>query len=199
MCKRIVSILLIAAAPMAAGVEAHAQATGNTGFYGGLGAGRTRADIGTAGIAGSTDRDDNAWKAFGGYRINRNLAIEGGYVDLGKASVNGTRGGAPAFGSTDSTVWQAAAVGTLPLGRQFALTGKLGVARAETDTAGSIGGVPIGGTDHHTAPTYGVGLRYDVTKSFGVRGEWERFRTDSAALGGKSNADLYSLSAVFSF
>lgn len=199
MYKRAVSILLIAATPLAAGFEAHAQPTGNTGFYGGLGAGRARTDIDTAGIAGSTDKNDNAWKAFGGYQFNQNFAVEGGYVDLGKASVNGTQAGTPAFGSTDSKAWQAAAVGSLPLNQQFALTGKLGIARTETDTAGGVGGVPFGGTAHKTAPTYGVGLRYDVSKTFGVRGEWERFRIDSAALGGKNDADLYSVNAIVRF
>ncbi len=199
MYKKAVSILLIAATPLAAGLEAHAQPTGNTGFYGGLGAGRVRTDIDTAGIAGSTDKNDNAWKAFGGYQFNQNFAVEGGYVDLGKASVNGTQSGTPAFGSTDSKAWQAAAVGSLPLNQQFALTGKLGIARTETDTSGSVGAAPFGGTDHKTAPTYGVGLRYDVNKTFGVRGEWERFRIDSASLGGKNDADLYSVSAIVRF
>jgi len=207
MYRKAASILLIAAAPLAAGIEAHAQTatgstgmtTGSTGFYGGLGAGRARTDIDTAGIAGSTDKNDNAWKAFGGYQFNQNFAVEGGYVDLGKASVNGTQGGLPAFGSTDSKAWQAAVVGSLPLTQQLALTGKLGIARTETDTSGSRSGVAFSGTDRETAPTYGVGLRYDFTKTIGVRGEWERFRFNSASLGGKNDTDLYSVSAVFRF
>jgi OOP family OmpA-OmpF porin len=199
MFRKTVSIFLIAAAPLAVALEAHAQTTGNTGFYGGLGAGRTNTDIGTAGIAGSTDKTDDGWKAFGGYQFSEHFAVEGGYVDLGKASVNGTLGGAPAYGSTESSAWQAAVVGSLPMTPQLALTGKLGIARTETDTAGSNAGVAFGGSDRETAPTYGLGLRYDFTKTFGVRGEWERFRINSASLGGKSDADLYSVSGVFRF
>ena len=128
MYKRAVSIILTAAAPLAAGI-AHAQTTpGNTGFYAGLGAGRTHADIDNAGIAGSTDKEDNAWKAFGGYQFNQNFAVEGGYVDLGKASVNGATGS----GTTDSNTWHAGVVGSLPVTPQFALTGKLGIARTDT-------------------------------------------------------------------
>lgn len=200
MYRKTISTLLIAAAPLALGLEAHAQSpAGTTGFYGGLGAGRTDIDIGTAGIAGSTDKNDTAWKIFGGYQFNQNLAVEGGYVDLGKASVVGTQGGAPASATLDAQVWQAAAVGSLPLNPQIALTGKLGLAYADTDTSGSIGGAAFGGSDSKVAPTYGFGLRYDVTKTFGIRGEWERFVLGSAGLGSKNDADLYSLNAIFRF
>lgn len=198
--RKTVSTLLIAAAPMALAIEVHAQSpAGTTGFYGGLGAGRTDTDIGTAGIAGSTDKNDTAWKLFGGYQFNQNFAVEGGYVDLGKASVIGTRGGAPASATLDAQVWQASAVGSLPLTPQIALTGKLGLAYADTDTSGNIGGVPFGGNDTKLAPTYGLGMRYDITKTFGVRGEWERFRVGSVGLGDKNDSDLYSVSAIFRF
>lgn len=195
MYKKAFSIALIAAAPLVAGLEAHAQTTGNTGFYGGLGAGRSHADIGSAGIAGSADKEDNAWKAFGGYQFHPNFAVEGGYVDLGKASVNGATG----FGTTESNAWQAGVVGSLPITPQFAFTGKLGIARTDTDTSGSNAGVAFGGSDRETAPTYGLGMKYDFTKTFGVRGDWDRYRVSSASMGGKTDTDLYSVSAVFKF
>lgn len=200
MYRKTVSIILITAAPLAFSLETHAQyPSGNTGFYGGIGAGRTDTDIGTAGIAGSTDKNDNAWKVFGGYQFNQNFAIEGGYADLGRASVIGAQGGVPAAAALDSKVWQAAAVGSLPLSPQVALTGKLGIAYADTDTTGNIGGTAFGGSDSKTAPTYGLGLRYDFNRSFGMRGEWERFRLGSAGLGSRNDSDLYSVSAVFRF
>lgn len=199
MYKKVISMVMIAVAPFAAGIEAHAQSTqttiGNTGFYGGLGAGRSHADIGSAGIAGSTDKEDNAWKAFGGYQFNQHFAVEGGYVDLGKASVNGATG----FGTTDSSAWHAGVVGSLPVTPQFAFTGKLGIARTETDTSGINAGVAFGGSNRETAPTYGLGMKYDFTKTFGVRGDWDRYRVSSASMGGKTDTDLYSVSAVFRF
>ncbi|MBI3919113.1 MAG: outer membrane beta-barrel protein [Betaproteobacteria bacterium] len=65
----------------------------NAGFYGGLGVGRNYTDLDSGSIAGSKDEKDTAWKFFGGYQINRYIGIEGGYVDLGKASVTGVSGG----------------------------------------------------------------------------------------------------------
>jgi len=151
----------------------------DTGFYVGGGLGRTDSDQG-----GAIDNRDNGWKAFGGYQFNRYLAVEGGYVDLGQVTLPGV--------ALDSKAWQAAAVGSLPLTGQFALTGKLGFAQTET----RVGGF---GSDHNTDPTYGLGLRYDFTRQFGVRGEWERFRLGGNPVTGKSDTDLYSVSAVFRF
>lgn len=198
MLKRIVMTLTIVAAPLA-GPQAALAADSNAGFYGGIGAGRSYTDINAGSISGAKDEKDTAWKFFGGYQFNRYLGVEGGYVDLGKASVSGTSGGIPAAATLDSKVWQAAAVGSLPLGQQFALTGKLGVARADTDVGGNIGAMPIGTTDHNTAPTYGLGMRYDINSKIGVRAEWERFRLGGGSFAGKSDADLFSVNALYRF
>ena len=163
------------------------------GFYGGLGLGRTASD--PTGIAGAKDDKDNSWRAFGGYQFNRYFGVEGGYVDLGKSGIVGAPGNALRF---DSQAWHATAVGSLPLNPQFALTGKLGLARTETDVAGVIGGLPVGVTDRHTAPTYGLGLRYDFNKTFGLRGDWDRYRVGGGSFG-KSDSDLFSVSGVVRF
>lgn len=196
MFKRIIIALLVATTPLAmsANAQSQAQAT-SAGFYGGLGAGIGRTDINGSGIAGSTDRKDSVWKLFGGYQFNRYIAVEGGYVDLGRASISGPQG----FASTDSSAWQIGAVGNLPLTPQFAFTGKLGLARASTDGSGSVSGIPFAASDHKTAPTYGLGMRYDINKTIGLRGEWERFRVSNAGFGGKSDADLFTLNALFKF
>lgn len=179
MLKRVIVVSSITIAALLAG-PANAQIrTTDRGFYGGLGLGRSDTDL-----AGATDKTDTVWKAFGGYQLNRYFAVEGGYVDLGKASTAGA--------TFDSKAWQASAVGSLPLTQQFALTGKLGLAQTETD-------VSPGGTDHNTDPTYGLGLRYDINKQVGIRGEWERFRLSGNPLAGKSDTDLFSVNAVYRF
>lgn len=191
MLKRTIASLIAVAAMSSAAFSAGAA---DTGFYGGLGLGRSQSDVNAGPIAGSKDDKDNAWKAFGGYQINRYFAVEGGYADLGRASVIGPAGAA----SFDSQVWQASAVGSLPLTEQFALTGKLGVARTSTDVVGNVGGAPIVASDNNTDPTYGLGLRYDFTKQIGVRGEWERFRASGAGFG-KSDVDLFTVNGIYRF
>src|SRR5476649_1967799 len=66
------------------------------GWYGGLNVGQSRAKIDDARImsnllgGGATTAsidDDNrgtGFKVFGGYKLNKNFAVEGGYFDLGK-------------------------------------------------------------------------------------------------------------------
>jgi hypothetical protein len=49
--------------------------------------------------------------------------------------------------------------------------------------------------ERSTDATYGLGLRYDFTKAFGVRGEWERFRTG----GNVGDIDVFSVSGVVRF
>lgn len=179
MLKCILASLSIATALLAAGPAAAQLKSPDSGFYIGGGLGRTDSDQG-----GAIDNKDNAWKAFGGYQFNRYFAVEGGYVDLGQVSLPGA--------TLDSKAWQGSAVGSLPLTEKFALTGKLGLAQTETRVSGF-------GSDDNTDPTYGLGLRYDFTRQFGLRGEWERFRLGGGPVTGKSDTDLYSVNAVFRF
>lgn len=199
MYKRAVSLVLIAAAPFAASMGAQAQTAGSTGFYGGLGIGRASTDTPSAGFVGAKDEHSTAWKLFGGYQLNQHFALEGGYVDLGKASVHGGPPGIPPFGTLDSQAWQGSVVGSLPINQQFALTGKLGIARTNTDVFSNIGGTPFAATDKNTAATYGLGARYDLTKTVALRGEWERFRIGTTGLGGKSDVNMFSLNAIMKF
>src|SRR5258706_6436041 len=137
MLKRITMASIFAAA---LGASLGGQAV-DSGWYGGLGLGRSSSD--PSGIAGAKDDKDNAWKAFGGYQLNRYFGVEGGYADLGKSTIVGTPGNAAGF---ESQAWYGTAVGSLPLNPQFALTGKLGLARTDTDVTGAIGGVPFAAT-----------------------------------------------------
>jgi len=194
MLKRTIASFITVAAMSSAAFSA---AAADTGFYGGLGLGRSQSDVNAGAIAGAKDDKDNVWKAFGGYQFNRYFAVEGGYADLGRASIIGPAGAA----SFDSQSWQASAVGSLPLTEQFAqfaLTGKVGVARTSTDVVGNIGATPVVATDHNTDPTYGLGLRYDFTKQIGVRGEWERFRAGGGVFG-KSDVDMFTVNGIYRF
>lgn len=82
---------------------------------------------------------------------------------------------------------------------QFAFTGKLGIARTSTDGSGVVNGLAFGGNSHNTAPTYGLGMRYDLSKTVALRGEWERFRISNAGVGGKGDTDAFTLNALFKF
>src|SRR5688572_26874648 len=67
------------------------------------------------GTVSSCDEKDSAWKLFGGYQINRNVAIEASYFDYGSITANGQTFGVPFSVNGDATAFGVAAVGMLPL------------------------------------------------------------------------------------
>jgi OOP family OmpA-OmpF porin len=189
MLKRTIILFVTAAALSAPAFGAQFGAPGESGLYGGAGLGRTDTEVNALGVTG--DDRDNAWKIFGGYQINRYLGLEVGYHDLGNTAAAGP-GGSIDF---DSTAWSGSLVGSLPITQKFAGFAKLGVARTETDSVGVLRGTPVSLNERSTDATYGLGLRYDFTKAFGVRGEWERFRTG----GNVGDIDVFSVSGVVRF
>lgn len=176
-------------------------------LYGGIGYGATSTDTGiTAGTA-TLDEDDNGIKLFIGKQFNKNVAIEGLYVDLGEASVTGDTGDTFFIGGTTYTFLvdngSLAAEGSLIgvnalfshyLSKQTSLFAKIGVASWEVDATVSGSGVASStASNDGTDIFYGLGGHYKITDSWSVRGEYEIFNFDD------DDADMISISAVKSF
>ncbi len=131
---------------------------------------------------------DTGWKVYGGYQLSENLAVEGGYVNLGKVEES-------SFGTTvsaEQTGFNVVALGLLPLNQGFSLFGKIGLFFWDSDVKVSIPGFgSASGSDSGTDITYGFGLKYDIDRKIAVRGEWERFEDDIG--------DLLSIGVAFKF
>jgi OOP family OmpA-OmpF porin len=88
---------------------------------------------------------DTGYKLQLGYRFTPNLAVEGGYVDLGSYTYHAS-GTAPVVGTRDGIAkhdgWTLATVGRLPITSSLAAFGKLGAVRYQTDLACSGTGLP---------------------------------------------------------
>lgn len=184
-------------------------------WYLGLNAGQSKlkdvnqSDFNASGVATnnvSIDDSDSAYKLFAGYKFNKNLAVEGGWTDLGKFTFNNTTTG-PA-GTANATVkaegWFVSAVGILPLNEQFSLLGKLGTINSTVKTAGSTtGGIAFvedpNGKKSAWSAVYGVGAQYNVNKSVGLRLEWERFAGLKSVNAGKGDVDLVSVGLTVGF
>lgn len=104
----------------------------------------------------------------GGYRFNRNLAVEGGLVIMSDATING-------FGYTDtlrSSAIYGAAVGIVPVAPQFDLFGKLGLASLGMEevyngfSSGTVSQVNI---------MFGFGAQFNINRNFGVRAQYQNF------------------------
>jgi len=162
--------------------------------------------VGTVAFNSTRDEDSFGWKAFAGWRFNQYLAIEGGYVDLGRANVQYTVPGLTGQADlkvTDSA-WTLAAVGSFPVGHNFSVLGKLGVAWHYTKTSAnvSVPGASAGASqsDHRAGFLWGLGAAYDFNPNFGVRVEYENFGTAGESDNtGRMDTSLVSGSAIVRF
>ena len=184
----------------------------NTGFYGGIGVGGSRAEGTIPGIGVSPPTNESlqsndfkesdvSWKVFGGYRFFDYLALEAGYVDLGKPNGSSCFTDNPPTGSicesrewdvsVDVNGWSVDAVGILPLGENWELFAKLGVygwdgkARGidrvsappgRPAAPGSMAAVDADGEDLKV----GFGGSVRVAKRISLRAEFEWFDVDLA-------------------
>lgn len=132
------------------------------------------------------DENDFAWKAFGGYNFDlgvADLAIEGGYVDLGAPS-------GELLGSEvelDVTGWDVFGLLGVDIG-PVGLFAKAGM--VSWDVEATIDGIEDEGDDG-TDPAYGVGARFNLG-NLQIRAEYEYFDIDSEGADGE---DVYMLSA----
>src|SRR5215471_15174419 len=184
------------------------------GWYAGAGIGQSRADnLGACsssnglspGFSCSGSGSSTGWRLFAGYEINRNLAVEGGYLDLGE--FHGSAENAPSL-NPDSATSTAHPSGftldtffTLPASEQFGFIARLGVFAWSLDATVSLTpccGVPkppsTSGNANGVSVDFGVGVKYDFDKNLGVRAEFQRFANIGNDVTGKSDVSLISAS-----
>jgi len=185
MAAKIRNVALIAIGIL---VSAAAMAQDN-GFYIGGSGGQGRPNWDTAGSAMpgvGVDSSNSAWKVFGGYQFNKNVGLEASYVSLGTFNIS-------SGSSIDLYGAGVAVVGTLPLGKDFSLLGRGGVNRMRERING-------GNADNTTSPTFGVGVKYDITTNWNARVEAERIlRMGSSNTTISSDANLYTLGIGYKF
>jgi OOP family OmpA-OmpF porin len=149
------------------------------------------------------DDSDVGYKLFGGYKFNKNFALEAGYFNLGNSGFIATVPGGTLNGNMKIGGLNLDAVGILPLTERFSVFGRVGINYAKTkDHFTSTGGVGITTNPNPTAnqinPKVGLGFQYNFTESLGMRAEMERYRVDDA-VGHKGDIDLVSLGLVYRF
>lgn len=181
--------------------------------YGGLSLGTSRAKIDEARItadllsgglstsAMSRDEKDTAWRLFGGWQFNRNLALEAGVFSLGRFGFTSTTVPAGTLhGDITLRGLNLDLVGTLPLGERWSLLGRVGaqVARA-TDRFSGTGAVSVlnpNPSKRETNVKFGGGIQYEFNRSFLLRAEAERYRINDA-VGNHGTVNAVLVSAVF--
>jgi OOP family OmpA-OmpF porin len=199
--------LAVIASPLALADEA--------GWYGGLSVGQTRARIDDpriisgllgAGFTTTSINDDNrdtGYKAFAGYQLNKNFALEGGYFDLGKFGFTAVTANSSGPGTLNGDIKLSGvnldAVGTAPINDRFSVFGRLGINYADAKDSFSGSGVTNPSpSKHDTNYKFGLGAQYAFSPLWALRAEAERYRVNDA-LGNKGDIDLWSLGLTYRF
>jgi OOP family OmpA-OmpF porin len=175
---------------LAAGINAGMAQAADTGFYGYLSAGQSKSDrkaegdqalagAGATAFTSSFDDTDTGYKLQAGYQINKNLAVEGGYADLGKFNYSSNIT-APIATSGVITLkvdgWNIGVVGRLPFSDTVTGFAKLGAFAYTADYACTRTG-PVCVTPTRTASgtstNYGVGADFTFAGNWFARAEYE--------------------------
>ena len=165
----------LAVAAFMAAAAAQAQEPEDYGFYAGAGVGEYQLkvddfdDVTTA--IEEYDSDDTAWKAFGGWRVNRYFSAEIAYINLGSPD---DEIAPDVFAEVETDGFAPYAVGSFPIG-PFELFAKAGYYFHETDARVTT---PIGTTNASDSGddfTWTAGVGLTLFDTFNLRLEYEQF------------------------
>ena len=192
---------------------AAAQSADKAGWYAGLDLGRSRlgmsgADIDGAlanqGVGGSSsvDRSDTGFGINGGYRFNRNFAVEAGWARLGDFSYSSNTGTDTIDGKFKANALSLAGLGIYPLTPNWSVYGKAGLARTSVDLeASSETGATAVSNQSHAGVGWllGAGLTYDFSGGVFTKLGWDHYASVGDAATGQSAIDMYSLGVGMRF
>jgi OOP family OmpA-OmpF porin len=178
------------------------------GWYAGLDLGRSRLGMGGAdidgalanqGLAGSSsvDQSDTAFGINGGYRFNRNFAVEAAWERLGDFAYSSNTGTDTIDGKFKANALSLAGVGIYPLTPNWSVYGKAGLAHTSVDLEASsqTGATAVSNQSHSgTGLLVGAGVTYDLSGGVFTKLGWDHYASvgDSASTG-QGSIDLYSV------
>lgn len=159
---------------------------------------------GAVAVSSSVNKTDTAYKIQMGYQFNPNIAIEGGYIDLGNTKYSASFTGGNASANSKAAGLNIAALGILPINESFSVFGKLGMINAKVETTvsanGPGGAASASASSTNWKPNYGFGATYNVNKQFGIRAEYEQFsKLGDANKTGEADVNLLSVGLSYKF
>ncbi len=158
-------------------------------FYGVFSLGRSKIDANSSSVdlyntthgftssSTSSQTSANGAKAQLGYNLGKTFALEGGYIYLGKADFSSITNLGTIGGSKDASLFNLDLVAKFPVNEKFSVLGRFGgyywKTKNEMPNATTLGNATVNenGFDFKA----GVGIQYDFTTNFGLRGEFERY------------------------
>jgi hypothetical protein len=141
-----------------------------------------------------------AWKLLAGYQLSHSFGLEAAYGDLGRYGYLSGMPGLSASGDVRMRAWSLAGTGSLPLGNQWYVTGKVGMGNNPADLSRfsnpawtAAGAAGAGRSDLFL----GLGVGYAAGRGFGLRFEYENYGVTGVSTGGKS--DHWAVNLRYSF
>ena len=181
MCQKIASCGMAMFAVMA---SASVFAAEDAGFYLGAGVGEARNTVAEAGF----DGNDTAFKVIVGYAFNKYFATELAYVDAGTAEDDI----GPFNVQIEASGVIASLVGTIPIGENFGLFAKAGVAFSDAEQTIRQGNLRETESDSESDFAYALGAALNFGR-FALRAEYEEVVVSDGRF------DALFVSALFKF
>ena len=150
-------------------------------------------------FARSSGLGENGSRFKLGYKASSIWSIETDFRDYGY-NANPFANPAKLSSSFRSTGFGVDAVATLPFLTKFSLYGRFGAYRGDgrpvfaPDTSGLMSE-----SNRNTRMRYGLGMTYDLTRSFGLRAEYDRFSPLAHPLPTDSESDQFSVGVQWRF
>lgn len=185
----------------------------NSAWYLGGGGGVSKAKLDESAIASAltnagatnvlinSDQRDTGYKLFLGKQLNSNLALEGGWFDLGRFGFDASTVPLGTLSGRDKVRgWNLDMLLQAPFSQQVSVYGRLGAAyvRSNSEFSGSHLGLISNGEDRKINPKIGLGMEYKFNEVLALRGEVERYRINSPVRN-RRDIDLFSVSLVYKF
>lgn len=152
-------------------------------FYVGAGVGSMKTDI--PGVSANSI----AWSLFAGTAINRFLAAEVAYTNLGSTDLGGSN-------NLKGTSYSLNLVGNIPVTQSISMYAKFGF--ANTGVYVESGG-SASATYSQSAPTIGLGVMINAGKKVDVRIAYDNYKFVTSNTSPTYNADITSISAMYKF
>ena len=185
---KIIAILLLATVSIPSfaargySSDSYDQGPSTSRFYMGLGLGSLKTDV--PGASGNA----LAWSLYAGTALNRNLAIEVAYTNLGSTEIGGSY--------LKGTVYSLNLVGNIPVTQAISMFAKFGFANSGVyaETNGSAGT-----TYSNTGATIGLGVMINAGRKTDVRIAYDNYKFITGSNSPTYNADITSVSVMYKF
>lgn len=113
-------------------------------------------------------RSSTGWKLVGGFKLTQNIALEGMFINYGRAYADGLYYNYPLGGEAKVTAFGAGAAYAWPLAPGFSLTGRAGLALNRSKVTVDLAGQSDKATESRLMPYLGAEIGYQLTDSMAV-------------------------------